>query len=510
MFYLFTYSYQGGFIMGKKIPLWQCLIVIVAMVGFLVWAILKDSGGEPHIALILAACVAGIVSVANGWKWAYLEQGILASINRSMQACLILAIVGCMIASWMAAGTIPSMMYYGIKVISPKVFLVTACILCSIVSLATGSSWSTAGSMGVALIGVGTALGFPSAMTAGAVISGAYFGDKMSPLSDTTNLAPAMAGATLFDHIKHMIYTTGTSLVIALVAYAIMGFIYASDNAVDLSTLNEITEFIKGSSNISVLALIPPVFVIAAVALKLPAIPSLLGGVFIGVPFMFWNRPFVEAAVGDDLTANIFCILNNGISMGNVPEDASLMIEKLGSLLSASGMQGMFWTISIILCAMCFGGIVDCTGIMGTFAHLLLKVAKGRGGLVLATEFSCIFVNAICCDQYLSLVLPGRMFKEAFEDMKLAPKNLSRCLEDSGTITSNFFPWNTCGATMRTFLGVDSGYIPYAILNWLNPLVSIFFGFAGITMTKMTDEEYERILEEREAEKAAALKALEA
>ncbi|MDD6880373.1 MAG: Na+/H+ antiporter NhaC family protein, partial [Firmicutes bacterium] len=367
-----------------------------------------------------------------------------------------------------------------------------------------------AGSMGVALIGVGTALGFPIEMTAGAVISGAYFGDKMSPLSDTTNLAPAMAGATLFDHIKHMIYTTGTSLVIALVAYAIMGFMYASDNAVDLSTLNEITEFIKGSSNISVLALIPPVFVIAAVALKLPAIPSLLGGVFIGVPFMFWNRPFVEAAIGDDLTANIFCILNNGISMGNVPEDASLMIEKLGSLLSGDGMQGMFWTISIILCAMCFGGIVDCTGIMGTFAHLLLKVAKGRGGLVLATEFSAIFVNAVCCDQYLSLVLPGRMFKEAFEDMKLAPKNLSRCLEDSGTITSNFFPWNTCGATMRTFLGVDSGYIPYAILNWLNPVVSIFFGFTGITMTKMTDEEYERVLEEREAEKAAALKALEA
>ena len=208
--------------MGKKIPMWQCLIVILAMIGFLVWAIVKDAGGEPHIALILAACVAGIVAIANGWKWAYLEQGILASINRSMQACLILAIVGCMIASWMAAGTIPSMMYYGIKVISPKVFLLTACILCSIVSLATGSSWSTAGSMGVALIGVGTALGFPTYMTAGAVVSGAYFGDKMSPLSDTTNLAPAMAGATLFDHIKHMIYTTGTSLIIALVAYAVM------------------------------------------------------------------------------------------------------------------------------------------------------------------------------------------------------------------------------------------------------------------------------------------------
>ena len=227
--------------MGRKIPLWQCLIVILAMVGLLMWSILKDEGGEPHIALILAACVGGIVAAANGWKWAYLEKGILASINRSMQACLILAIVGCMIASWMAAGTIPSMMYYGIKVISPSIFLVTACILCSIVSLATGSSWSTAGSMGVALIGVGTALGFPIAMTAGAVVSGAYFGDKMSPLSDTTNLAPAMAGASLFDHIKHMIYTTGTSLLVALVAYAVMGFMHKSYNAPDLGVLNEIT-----------------------------------------------------------------------------------------------------------------------------------------------------------------------------------------------------------------------------------------------------------------------------
>ncbi len=494
--------------MGRKVPMWQCLIVIVAMIGLLMWSILMDRGGEPHIALILAAAVAAIVAKINGWKWAYLEQGILASINRSMQACLILGIVGCMIASWMAAGTIPSMMYYGIQVISPSVFLVTACILCSIVSLATGSSWSTAGSMGVALIGVGTALGFPTAMTAGAVVSGAYFGDKMSPLSDTTNLAPAMAGATLFDHIKHMIYTTGTSMIIALVAYTVMGFLFASGNEPDLSTIEEITTFIKGSSNISLLALLPPVFVIVAVALKLPAIPSLVGGVVIGVPFMFWNQAHVETALDDTLVNNVFSILNNGISMGNVPDNASDIINEVASLLSASGMQGMMWTISIILSAMCFGGIVDATGIMASFAGILLKVAKGRGGLVLATEFSCLFVNAVCCDQYLSLVLPGRMFKEAFEDMRLAPKNLSRCLEDCGTITSNFFPWNTCGATMRSFLGVDSSYIPFAILNWVNPVVSVFFGFTGITMTKMTEEEYQRILEEREAEKEAAIKAM--
>lgn len=504
--------------MGRKVPLWQCLIVMLAMIGLLMWSILMDNGGEPHIALILAAAVATVVAKINGWKWAYLEQGILASINRSMQAILILGILGCLIASWMAAGTIPSMMYYGIKVISPSVFLVTACILCSIVSLATGSSWSTAGSMGVALIGVGTALGFPTAMTAGAVVSGAYFGDKMSPLSDTTNLAPAMAGATLFDHIKHMIYTTGVSMIIALVAYAVMGFMYASDNEVDMSVVQEITEFIEGSTNISVWALIPPLFVILMVAFKLPAIPGLIGGVLIGIPFMFLNQAHVEAAIeragdlslGSGLINNIFYILNNGIAMGNVPEGASDIINELSGLLTANGMQGFMWTISIIICAMCFGGVMDATGMMASLAGTLLKIAKGTGGLVLATEITCLVVNAVCCDQYLALVLPGRMFKEAFEDRRLAPKNLSRCLEDCGTITSNFFPWNTCGATMRQFLGVNSAYIPFAILNWVNPIVSVIFGFTGITMTKMTEEEYQKVLAEREAEKAAAMKAMEA
>ena len=480
--------------MGKKIPMWQTVLVMLVMIGLLVWSIVKDAGGEPHIALILAAAFAGIIACLNGWKWAYLEQGILASINRSMQAILILAILGAIIASWMAAGTIPSMMYYGIKIISPKVFLVTACILCCIVSLATGSSWSTAGSMGVALMGVGAALGFPAAMTAGAVVSGAYFGDKMSPLSDTTNLAPAMAGATLFGHIKHMVYTTGTSLIIALVAYAVMGFMHASSNEPDMSVMQEI----------------PPLFVIIAVAMKLPAIPSLVGGALLGVPLMFYNQAAIENAIGDKVINNVFSIMNNGISLGIVPEDASPVILKLSDLLSSSSVQGMMWTISIILAAMCFGGILDCTGMMASVAAVFLKVAKGRGGLVLSTELMCIITNAVCCDQYLSLVLPGRMFKESFEDMRLRPENLSRCLEDAGTITSNFFSWNTCGATMRNFLGVDSSYIPYAILNWLNPIVSIFYGYAGITMTQLSEEEYQKILNEREAEKQAALKALEA
>ena len=492
--------------MGKKIPMWQCLLVMVVLIALIYWGVMVDTdAGEAHVSLILAGAFAAIIAMLNGWKWNYMEQGILAAINRTMQAILILAVVGLMLGSWMAGGVVPSMMFYGIKVIAPSIFLFTACLLCSIVSLATGSSWSTAGSMGVALIGVGTALGFPTYMTAGAVVSGAYFGDKMSPLSDTTNLAPAVAGATLFDHVKHMIWTTGPSLVIALIVYLVLGFTNHGSGAADLHTIDEILAFIEANYNVSVLCLIPPLFVIAAVALKLPALPSLIGGVVLGLPFFPMQ--------GKSLVS-VPSLLNYGTAV-EIPEDASDVVEELGSLLTSEGMQGMMWTISLILCAMVFGGIVDCTGIMGSIAGALLKLARGtRGGLVLVTILSCIIVNALCSDQYLAIILPGRMYKEAFEDLKLAPKNLSRCLEDSGTITSNFIPWNTCGATMSTFLQCPQwgagGYAPYAILNWLNPLVSIFYGFTGISMVKMTDEEYARVLEEREAEKQAALKAMEA
>ena len=492
--------------MGKKIPMWQCLLVMVVLIALIYWGVMVDTdAGEAHVSLILAGAFAAIVAMLNGWKWNYMEQGILAAINRTMQAILILAVVGLMLGSWMAGGVVPSMMFYGIKVIAPSIFLFTACLLCSIVSLATGSSWSTAGSMGVALIGVGTALGFPAYMTAGAVVSGAYFGDKMSPLSDTTNLAPAVAGATLFDHIKHMIWTTGPSLCIALVVYLVLGFTNSSGGAADLSTIDEILAFITDNYNVSLLCLIAPLFVIVAVALKLPALPALIGGVILGLPFFPMQ--------GNSLKSVPF-ILNYGVGV-EIPEDASDIISELGSLLTSDGMQGMMWTISLILCAMVFGGIVDCTGIMGSIAGALLKLARGtRGGLVTVTVISCIMVNALCSDQYLAIILPGRMYKEAFEDLRLAPKNLSRALEDSGTITSNFIPWNTCGATMSKFLQCPQwgkgGYAPFAILNWLNPLVSIFYGFTGISMVKMTDEEYARILEEREAEKEAALKSMEA
>jgi NhaC family Na+:H+ antiporter len=342
-------------------------------------------------------------------------------------------------------------------------------------------------------------------MTAGACVSGAYFGDKMSPLSDTTNLAPAVAGSTLFEHIGHMIKTTGPSLVIALIVYLVLGFTGDHAGSADTATIDAILTFITDNYKVSILCLIPPIFVIAAVALKLPALPALIGGVVLGVPFFPMQ--------GNSL-ASVPSLLNYGTAV-EVAEDADPIIQEVASLLSTDGGQGMMWTISLIMCAMVFGGIVDCTGIMGNIAGGMLKLARGtRGGLVTVTVLSCIVVNVLCCDQYLAIILPGRMYKEAFEDRRLKAKNLSRCLEDSATLTSNFVPWNTCGATMSSFLQCPQwgagGYAPFAILNWLNPLVSIFYGFTGITMEEMTEEEYQEILAARAADKAAAEKALEA
>ena len=491
--------------MGRKIPMWQCLLVMVVLILLIIWGVkIDEDAGEANVVLIFAGAFAAIIAALNGWKWSFMEKGILAAINRTMQAILILGVVGFMLGSWLAGGIIPSMMYYGIKVIAPSIFLFTACLLCSIVSLATGSSWSTAGSMGVALIGVGTALGFPAYMTAGAVVSGAYFGDKMSPLSDTTNLAPAVAGSNLFEHVKHMIWTTGPSLVIALIVYLVLGFFGDHSGNADMQTIDTILAFITDNFNVSLLCLIPPIFVIAAVALKMPALPALIGGVVLGLPFFPMQ--------GNSLTS-VPSLLNYGLTT-EAPEGDPVLGE-LASLLSHEGGSGMWWTITLIICAMVFGGIVDCTGIMGTIAAALLKLARGtRGGLVVVTILSCIIVNILCSDQYLAIILPGRMYKEAFEDRRLKAKNLSRCLEDSATLTSNFVPWNTCGATMSGFLQCPQwgagGYAPFAILNWFNPLVSIFYGFTGITMHEMTEEEYQKVLEEREAEKAEALKAAEA
>lgn len=480
--------------MGRKIPLWQVLVVMIIMLLLLYYEIMVSNSGEAHMALLVSAIVAALVAVANGWKWKVLEQGILAAINRSMQAILILMVVGSMIGSWIAGGVVPAMIYYGLMLLSPGIFLFAGCILCSIVALATGSSWTTAGTIGVALIGVGMGLGINPAMTAGAIISGAYFGDKMSPLSDTTNMAPAVAGSTLFEHIRHMIWTTTPSLIIALIVFIFLGMGHSGES-VDMSGVTMIMDGMKAEFWISPILLIPPIFVIVMVALRAPALPALIGGIALGVVFM----GFQGVSPLDFGT-----VLNYGY-------ESSSEIPEIYDLLTRGGMQGMMWTISLVMCAMTFGGIMDASEQLRTLSEMLLKVAKGTGSLVLITNLSCIFYNIVACDQYLAILLPGRMYKEAFEDRRLKNKNLSRCLEDAGTMTSSLVPWNSCGATMSTFLGVPTfTYLPYAILNLVNPLVSIFYGFTGISMEKMTEEEYEKVLEQRKLDKELAMRAMEA
>lgn len=459
--------------MTKRKPMvWEALIPVAALILFLAVTIIKYDG-SPHIPLMFAAVVAAIMAKRVGYKWDEIEKGVINSIGMSMQAIIILIIIGTVIGSWILSGTVPAMIYYGLKILSPGIFLVATCVICSIVSLATGSSWTTAGTIGVALLGVGRGLGIPAPMIAGAIISGAYFGDKMSPLSDTTNLAPAMAGTTLFEHVKHMLYTTGPSYAISIILYGILGLQFANKQ-LDYIQINKILGALSNQFSINLFLLIPPIVVIILVVKKVPAIPGLFMGTILGAIFalIFQGKGF-----GD-----IVSVLNSGY----VSETGFKAVDEL---LTRGGAQSMMYTVSLILCAMTFGGIMEKAGFLQVLAEKLLFWSKSTGSLVLTTIVSCIFANIIAGDQYLSIVVPGRMYKDEFAKRGLHPKNLSRCLEDSGTLTSALIPWNTCGAFMFGALGVHPFvFLPFAFLNIINPIISIIYGYTGFTMEKLSQE----------------------
>ncbi len=480
--------------MGKRIPMWQILLVLLVLMLALYWTI-AGYDASPHTALIIAAIFGAIIAILNGFKWAYIEKGIINNIGRSMQAILILLTIGMLVGTWIAGGIVPALIYYGLMILSPGIFLVATCLICAVVSLATGSSWTTAGTVGIALIGVGSGLGIPIEMAAGAIISGAYFGDKMSPLSDTTNLAPAMAGANLFDHIRHMIKTTGPSLIIALIIFGVLGMGHNGQN-VDMSQVDNLMGTLKENFYISPILIIPPLLVIAIVVCKVPALPGLLGGVVLGA---LCAVAFQGANIGD--------LVSNVAYGGFVSETGNEFIDEL---LTRGGLTSMYYTVALILCAMCIGGVLDSTNMLKILCEHLLKFAKGTGSLVFITIITCIVVNIAASDQYLSLVLPGRMYKDAYEDRRLKNKNLSRVLEDSGTLTSPLVPWNTCGTYQSTTLGVDTfAYLPYCFLNLINPFVSLFYGITGITMEKMSDEEYEACMRQRALDVELAAKTME-
>lgn len=456
------------------------LIPIVSVFLLLILSLVKYKL-DIQIPLIFAAIIAATIAVCVlKCKWEVIEKGIFESINNAMQAILIACLIGLIIGSWIAGGIVPTLIYYGLKILSPKFFLVTCLLVCSIVAVATGSSWTTAGTLGVAMVGIGTGMGIPPAVTAGAVVSAAYFGDKMSPFSDTTNLAPAVSGTTLFAHIRHMVYTAGTSYVIAIVGYLILNFKYSAKAGAG-SDIAGVMVSLKEQFVITPLLILPLLLLILMICFKIPAIPGLVISMLIGIVCAFFVQGQDIGTIGTVLSYGYECNTGNA---------------SLDELLSKGGLQNMMWTVSLILCSLTFGGIMHASGMLGCISKNILRVAKSTGGLVTATGLTAILVNLICGEQYLSILLTGRMYKDEYKKRDLAPQNLSRTLEDFGTITSPLIPWTTCAVAMSTYMNVPTiEYLPYAFLNLVNPIVAIVFAYLGFTIKKRSEVSPDDILD---------------
>ncbi len=466
----------------KRAPgLGLSLIPVVVLIGTLFYTIVILEG-TGHIPLIIGAITASLIAgYSLGYTWEEILKGFTTGITSALPALLILIIVGLLIGIWIASGVVPVMIFYGLKILAPGYFLVATCLICALISLATGSSWSTAATVGLAMMGVGQALGIPAGMTAGAVISGAYFGDKMSPLSDTTNLAPAIAGTQLFTHIRHMVYTTVPALVIALVIYTIIGIIRPASGSVETADYLLMLSTLDQTFNLSPWLLIAPAVVLLLVWKKTPALPALMAGVATGaILLLLFQR---DGGAG---SAPVLSRLLDSLFSGYESHTGVVSVDEL---LSRGGLTSMLETIALIIVALAFGGIMELTGMLGRLAEAILKLARSTGTLITVTVFSCFGMNVLASDQYLAIIVPGRMYRGAFLKRGLHPKNLSRALEDSATLTSPLIPWNTCGAYMSGVLGVSCfTYLPFAFLNLLSPMISIFYGFTGITIEKIEDD----------------------
>ena len=490
---------------AKRPSLFLAMLPILILVGLLsanVHLFGEDSSyGSNQIALLLAAAVAGIVGIRLRNSWETIYEGIVESISSAIGAIIILLLIGSLAGTWLLSGIVPAMIYYGLKILSPEIFLFASCVICSVVSIATGSSWSTVATVGIALLGIGIALGIPEGWIAGSIISGAYFGDKMSPLSDTTNLAPAVAGTDLFTHIRHMVWTTVPSITISLIVFAIVGF-QGSGNY-DPARVIELTNAMDATFNITPFLFLVPVAVILLIVKKMPAIPALLIGTLLGGLFALFYQPEVVAQIAR--AANGGIPLDNYLQqsymavMAAIMQETSITIpegavsseaqEALGSLLSAKGMAGMLNTIWLIICALTFGGVMHACGLLKRITDGLLAMVNSGASLVATTAGTCVFFNLTASDQYLAIVVPGKMYADAFKDYNLAPENLSRTLEDSGTVTSVLIPWNTCGVAQSGVLGVAVlAYAPFCIFNWISPLMTIFFAFMGWKQTPLNQK----------------------
>jgi|TARA_B110000914_G_scaffold109890_1_gene96237 NhaC family Na+:H+ antiporter len=460
------------------------VVILVLLLSFNVTVYGDDAlGGSNQFILLIGAAVAAIVGFRNRVTYDQMIEAIGSNLKSTTGAILILLFVGALAGTWLLSGIIPAMIYYGLQILHPSIFLPACIVICAIISIATGSSWTTSATVGIALIGIGRALEIPVGMVAGAVISGAYFGDKLSPLSDTTNLAPAMAGSDLFTHIRYMTHTTVPSIIITLIVFLILGFFQNTSGAADTDIL---LTSIKESFTINLGLFLVPVLVIFLIIRKTPPLAALLAGTLLGGLFALIFQPDLVVKIAGATTLSVISAYQ-GVMNAIIGEiSVTTSNELLNDLFSSGGMKGMLGTIWLIVCAMVFGGIMDAIGGLQRLSNALLSIAQSTFQLFASTAASCVVINLTASDQYLSIVLPGKMFNKAFADKNLAPENLSRTLEDAGTVTSVLIPWNTCGAYQSGVLGVGVGeYFIFAIFNWLSPIMTLVYAYFGIKIKKI-------------------------
>ncbi|SDP97423.1 Na+/H+ antiporter NhaC [Ectopseudomonas guguanensis] len=450
--------------------------VLVVLLGLSVYLFGDGSSSGPNqIALMSAAFVAGLVGLKNGLRWAEIEEGILAGIHMAMKANLILLAVGALIGTWILAGTVPTMIWLGLKLISAEYFYVTSCLICALTALSIGSSWTVAGTLGIGLMGVAAGLGLDPAITAGAIISGAYFGDKLSPLSDTTNLAPAAAGADLFAHIRNMLRTTTPALLIALVIFFVLGQQAGASH--DTGRIAEVLVALEAQFRLGWHLLLPVAFLLFLAMRQWAAFPAVFLAALLGAVFALVFQPEVMGRLADP-AAGVLAPLKTVWSALFAGYESASGNAELDGLLSKGGMGSMLTTVWLIICAMCFGGVLERLGLLQRLLQSALRLVRSDSGLVASTITTSIGTNVITADQYIALVLPGRMYRAEYEKRSLAPTSLSRALEDGGTLTSVLVPWNTCGAYMAATLGVATlSYLPYCFFNLIMPVLAIALAY---------------------------------
>ncbi len=447
--------------------------------------------GSNQIVLILSSVVAALIAIFRlGFDWETLQEGIIKSISSAMSSILILFLIGALAGTWLLSGIVPAMIYYGLQVLSPGVFLAAACFVSAVVSVSTGSSWTTVATVGVALLGIGKALGFEDGIIAGAIISGAYFGDKMSPLSDTTNLAPAMAGTDLFTHIRHMAKTTIPSIAITFILFIVIGLNYETNDTV--ADVKSISDVIYSTFNISGWLFIVPILLLVLIIRKVPAIPALLIGALLGALFAVIFQPEIIRLIAND--SGSFSYLSFKAVMKALYGEISVVTSNdvVNELLVTRGMGGMLNTIWLIITAMAFGGILEVSGMLQVLAEAIIRKVHTVGSLIASTAATCVFFNFTTSDQYLAILVPGRMYADVYKKRGLKPENLSRTLEDSATVTSVLVPWNTCGATQASVLGVATlTYAPYCFFNIISPFMTVIYGYLKLGINYYEEEEVE-------------------